>query len=441
MLLRFLLAAALLATAVGCSDTTETPPVDTPPEDPQPTAPAANDPEYDVQASRLWMLIGDDLTAGHDTLSLTVVAPAGVERVVPWLGNVAGDAAERDGQVFTAQVDVTALDAGEHQVLLAADGGEVALAAVPFVRSHPLYVVLTVDWDHADIADDELAWHGLLHSQFPELRITQLVGPYTFTDPAVSSERAAEISTWLLGMREMHADEIGLHIHPYCSFVESAGVTCRHEPSVVDSSPDPSGYAVECSAYPQAEFEQLLQHADALFEQNGLGKPTSFRAGAWTADDEVLKALAATGYVADSSANNWQRLEEWTTPAVAPIYDWNMQHWSDIGDTSQPYFPSEANVQVPGEPAIAILEVPDNGSLVDYVSEEEMTQIFTANWSGGALHESKAFSIGFHNRTQFLERLRMEATLEYVSTFAASADAGPVVFTTLSETALVWQRE
>jgi hypothetical protein len=425
---RLVLVTALVASALGCSG-----------DDPTPSAPSSNDPAFTIDDFGGFLIIGNELTAGHDRLSLRITAPADVERVVPWIADEPRAAANRDGDVFTVDVDVSALGAGEHSLLLAADGSAEAFARVMFLRSHPLYVITTIDWDFADTADGELAWHEQLHGMFPALRLTQLVGPYTFTEPTVASDRANYLTAWLQGMRDTHGDEVGLHIHPYCSFVESAGLTCRHLPSVVGTAPDTTGYTVECSAYPQAEFEQLLKHADELFAQNGLGKPTSFRAGAWTANDEVLRALAATGYLADTSANNWQRLEEWTTPTVAPIWDWNKQHWSEIGDTSQPYFPSQSNVQAGGEPAIPILEVPDNGSLVDYVTDGEMIEIFASNWPGGALTQPAALSIGFHNRTQASDRGRMEAALAHLSTFDAAHDLGPVVFITLSEAAQVWR--
>ena len=70
-----------------------------------------------------------------------------------------------------------------------------------------------------------------------------------------------------------------------------------------------------------------------------------------------------------------------------------------------------------------------------------MKQIFDANWPGGALEQPTAYSIGFHNRTQFAERTRMENTLSYVSSFAATTDTGPVVFITLSDTAVAWPRD
>ena len=150
--------------------------------------------------------------------------------------------------------------------------------------------------------------------------------------------------------------------------------------------------------------------------------------------------VGANGYVADTSANNYQRIEEWTTPEVELIWDWNKENWSDIGDTSQPYYPSEANVQLPGDPFIGILEVPDNGALVDYVQADEMIGIFAANWPGGALDKPTQVSIGYHNSTLWQYRQRFEETLTHVSGFRASQDLGPVVFVTLSETAQVWPK-
>jgi hypothetical protein len=405
-----------------------------------PTAPASNDPAYTVEQSRRWMLVGNDLTPANDVLTITIQAPAGVEQVVPWVADTAAPPAARDGDTFTVTLDVTKLEAAAHRVLLAADGDAVAFAVVDFIRSHPLYVIMTVDWDRADPNDAELAWHETLHTLYPELKITQLVGPYTYTESSLPMGRATELSSWLQNQRSSHGDELGLHIHPYCSFVDAAGVTCRLQPSVVDDMPDASGYTVNLAAYTKPELLLLFQHADTIFQDNGLGKPTSFRAGAWMANADVLEALAETGYVVDTSANNWARLEEWTDPTVAPIYTLNEQFWSTIGDTSQPYFPSKADVQVAGDPSLAILEVPDNGSLVDYVTEIEMIDIFNANWSGAALSEPGAYSIGFHNSTYGFQRQRIELTLTHVMQYAASADAGPVVFINLSDAARVWRQ-
>jgi hypothetical protein len=196
-----------------------------------------------------------------------------------------------------------------------------------------------------------------------------------------------------------------------------------------------------CSAYTEQEFTALLEAADALFVANGLGKPTSFRAGGWTADRNVLRALAAAGYVADTSANNWVRMEEWEGVGSGVLYDWNRTHWGSIGDTSQPYYPSQTDVLVEGADAIGVLEVPDNGILVDYVRAEEMIEIFEANWPGGALDRPVAYSIGYHpSNFNYVLKQRIHAALTHVDRFLVSRDSGPVIYGTLSDMTRVWKR-
>ncbi len=132
-------------------------------------------------------------------------------------------------------------------------------------------------------------------------------------------------------------------------------------------------------------------------------------------------------------------MEEWEGEV---LYDWNQTHWATINDTSQPYYPSESDILVTGDPSIPVLEVPDNGILVDYVSGDEMIEIFDANWPGGALTVPKVYSIGYHG-TGFsvMERQTMDKPLDHAERFLISHDRGPVLYGTLSEMPLVWKRE
>src|SRR5207253_2483872 len=139
---------------------------------------------------------------------------------------------------------------------------------------------------------------------------------------------------WVTGMQRDHGDEIGLHVHPWCSFVADAGVTCRTSPSFAYAEGDTTGYTVILNSYTRSELDKLFHHATALFQANGLPAPTSFRAGGWTADEHVLQALVTAGHVADSSACNWARIEEWKNQPGASIYQWNMEHWAPIDETS-----------------------------------------------------------------------------------------------------------
>jgi hypothetical protein len=333
-------------------------------------------------------------------------------------------------------VDVSVLAPGEHEVLLAADWAPVAFARIAFTRTHPYYTFVSTDWDTPNCNDASLDAQESLRALHPSLRLTHFVGPYTFTDPDLPPERVAELVAWIVEMRDSWDDEIGLHIHPYCSFVDTTSVPCRTTPTVLGPEPDESGYSVILASYAEDEMVELFGAADDLFSAHDLGKPTSFRAGAWTAGVQTLRALQTSGYVVDASAVAWQRLEEWQG---LPLYDWNSTHWAPIDETSQPYHPSTDDAVGTTPPQLTLLEVPDNGALVDYVRGVEMTDIFELNWPGGALPEPRVFTIGYHPVTfgdSFVTR--MDVALAEVDEHLASEDAGPVVYATASELARVF---
>jgi hypothetical protein len=184
----------------------------------------------------------------------------------------------------------------------------------------------------------------------------------------------------------------------------------------------------------------MFAKADEIWAEVGFGKPTSFRAGAWTLEISTAQALADSGFLVDSSAVNWAYLEEWDG---YDLYSWNQAQWSTIGDTSQPYRPTDGDILPGGDgPEIALLEVPDNGAMVDYWSVDEMIAIFAANWSGGALDAPIQVSTGFHPApTQYYsedEFERLEAFFAHIDQFLASQTLGPVVYINMSDAAKVW---
>ncbi len=432
-----LMVGALAAAVLGCGDDPLPPPSESPP-----TAPATNDPAFQIGDNRAYYLIGNDLTPGQDTLALVVLPPAGTDFIDAWVDGAPGVRLTFSEFLFRLAADIGELPAGPHEVLLAANGSDTAFARLTFIRSHPLYFQFTTDWDFSEPSQATLDWQDELNDRHPGVEITNFVGPYTFTDPAITDARELELVDWLKLQRDEHGDEIALHIHPYCNFVEYAGLTCIIDDSTVYET-DASGYTIKVAAYGDTDFRTLLETADELFMERGLGKPTTFRAGGWTATIETLRALAATGYVADTSANNWVRMEEWNRPfSSATLYDWNMEHWLPINDTSQPYYPSDDDILLDGAPHLDILEVPDNAIMVDYVSVEEMVEIFHANWPlDSALLEPTSFMMGYHPSTQFTaeEKQRIDGILDHAERFLAEDGTGPVVFALLRDMPRVWQ--
>lgn len=404
-----------------------------------PPAPAENDAAFTVTAPE-WSLIGNDLTEGDDAIDIEVVTESDVAFIDAWLAGADPIRMTNDEGTFKGSIDVSDLAAGELSLILAADEGAEAFAEVKVMRSHPLYVLVGTDWDDADTSNTALTLQDDLHAFYPELKITHFVGPYTFTDPALDDERVQYLVDWLMGMEEDFGDEVGVHIHPYCNFVETTDVTCRSEPSVVYDQGDPTGYTVDSSSYTTEEYTELLLATDALFEAHGFAKPVSFRAGAWTADMSTLLAVEAAGYTVDSNAYNWARMEEWIGLGNGGFYEWVSENWSTFGDESQPYYPSREDIQLRGDPALNVLEIPLNGAMVDYVSGDEMIEIFALNWDGGALSEPSTYVIGYHPSNYVASyQTEMVEALDHVDAFAYSGDFGPVVYANFRDMTQVFQ--
>jgi len=393
-----------------------------------------------VSGVREWYLIGNALTPGNDTLSLRAPAPEGADSIELWIDGRKIESLDVVDAEVSYEGDISDLEAGEHELRLIIVGAEPSeiYAKVIFFRSHPLYVIVTNDWDTSDHPDSNMAREDELRAHHPDLVVTHFVGPYTFTDPELDPARRELLVERMKRLHEERGDEIGLHIHPYCNFVEYAGIPCRTEPTYATSWRS-EGYTVFCSAYTEDEFTTLLRTAQSLFDTNGLGTPTSFRAGGWSLEIHTMRALAAAGFVADTSANNWKRLEEWAEHTDATLYPWNMSHWATIDETSQPYYPSETDILASEPPYVPVLEVPDNGILADYVTTDEMIQMFEANWDGGALGAPRQFSIGYHPISYSADYpQRLDGALTHIDQFLAEDDAGPVVYSTLSNVVNVW---
>ncbi|MDI1448261.1 hypothetical protein [Polyangium sp. 6x1] len=437
-----LLTALSLVAAPACGPDGQEPPTIAPV---RPNPPTENDPAFTVTGVPRYVLAGGDgFTSPTKAFEVRVSAPKDVVDIDVWIDGAEepvslvfnADAVQSHGEIPTEELSI-----GTHRIMFSVRGSKDAFFQGEFIKGHALYMIISTDWDFSDVDDRVLDHHTELHKAHPELKITHLLGPYTFTDPAVPQNRRDDIVNWAKSMAFDHGDEIGLHIHPYCNFVEAAGVTCKTEPSVADPAGDPTGYTVRLGAYTREEWKTLFGKANEIWEQVGFGKPTSFRAGAWTLETHVAQALVDTGFLVDSSANNWKLMDEWIG---YDIYDFNETQWAPIGDTSQPYRPTEDSI-VPGGSgaALGLLEVPDNGCMVDYWAVEEMQNIFDANYrDGDALAAPTQVSTGFHPATtQYYspyEFERLDTFFTYVDQFLASKGEGPVVYINMTDATKIW---
>lgn len=417
------------------------------PEPGLPTVPqVADSPDttFTVAGKRAWFLVGNDLTPGQDSLVVTVATPPSVAQVHAFVDTAYAGTWDIAGDTALLQVDIGDLPVGSYELRLSADSTATTFDVVQFNRSCPLYVIVSNDWDQVDDTtgrfDEGLANADTLHAHFPGLALTHMVGPYAFTDPLVSAARRERFITRLIGWKAEHGDEVGLHIHPVCHFVATAGLDCRIEPVGGTSSLQP-GFLTPCYAYPPNEFGAFLDAADSIFVTNALGRPTSFRAGGWWADRYTVQTLADRGFAVDGSGVNFRRLfgDDTTGSGVVDNFEWFKETWGTMGDTSQPYRPAMARVDVHAVPAMDILEVPNNGAMAVYLTADDMIQVFEVNRGTGPLASPRVVSLGYHpyNLTgDVLER--METVLDHVFEHGASSGTGPVVFARMSDLARVW---
>jgi hypothetical protein len=421
------LVVVLCGSLLGCSDAP-------PPNPNRPNAPAENDPAFTSLGLRHWYLVADGARPGMDQVTTIITAPPGsdfVDAYIPGMEPIRMHA--QDGG-FAMDVSIASLGVGAHEVLFSANGSNDAFAKWTLERSAAYYLLVTTDYDFSEPGDISLQLMDSLHQNHPGMVITHFWAPYTYTDPMVTDERRDQLDAWIKKQRDELHDEIGLHIHPWCNFIEAAGVTCVTNQSTVYPEGDETGYTINLSAYEREPMGQLLQHAKTIFDGRGLGTPKTFRAGGWTADMNTLLALDDNGFVADTSALNWDYIkEEWPD---TELLSWNMTHWAPIGDTSQPYHPSTTDplVSMPGS-NLGLLEIPDNGVMIDYVTVDQIKAIFDANWDGAPFADPRTLVMGFHPSPGFGQSQwrRVDQFLSYADMHSISQDGGPVVYITLSE--------
>ena len=284
-----------------------------------------------------------------------------------------------------------------------------------------VHVSVSVDWEGRDLSDENLAVFADFRAAHPEIPLTQFINAAYFDKADVD---AAQVSMRIRQALQPH-DELGLHIHPWKSMVEAAGVTFRSKPTIWGVErperknwPDP-GHDVSVEAYTIDEFQKLVAHSKAVLGANGFVLSNSFRAGAWLAGPRVLEAIRREGFVIDSSATDtkWHtKIAQFALPQM--IRD----IWPDVTAETQPFYIST--------PAGDVLEIPDTGALADYVTAEQMAgHISNAVAKLGDDH--LYVHIGFHQETAATYIGRVIEALSIVK----AKHADHLVFETLEQSA------
>lgn len=282
---------------------------------------------------------------------------------------------------------------------------------IPTTQAKEVLVSVSVDWEGDRIIPHAIRSMKQLRQQHPDVPFIHFLNAAYYTKPnAVEDKINASIQEVTLP-----GDEMGLHLHGWKTLMESAGVTYRSTPSIVNKNETrcyhDCGHTISLDAYTEQELTQVIAHSIDILTQQGYSKPISFRAGAWIADKKVLNALAQNGIIFDSSAVPWEHLSM-TYSNQEPFKSRILKYWGDINSTSQPY-----TIQTPYG---LIHEMPDNGCLADYMSWQDMIEVFKKNvalWKSNpetAIH----IHIGLHHETASTFSFRVGKALELMKKIA-----------------------
>ncbi|MGE0173694.1 MAG: hypothetical protein AB7T49_12935 [Oligoflexales bacterium] len=256
-------------------------------------------------------------------------------------------------------------------------------------------VVVSVDWEGRDLSDANLAKMEQFRRDFPDVGLLHFLNAAYYYKPGANpSQINAKIRRTLTP-----DDELGLHIHSWKRLIEAAQVTHRTTPTWWESTDAPlsncaqdCGHEVPLSAYDVNEIRKIVRFSNKTLAKQGFGRPRTFRTGGWMAYPNVIEALVLEGFTIDSSAVPAQFLK----PKLGSyyLYKWADELWDETAPTSQPYRLGESGRQ--------LNELPDNGCLADYMTSDQMLEVFKKNadaFKAGKGREDVFVTIGFHQET------------------------------------------
>ncbi len=337
----------------------------------------------------------------------------------------------REGKSWSKSIDLSSFDTGEYRVVGSVDinGRRYKTKISTYTISEPLYVTWTIDWEGYDASQtylDALSQIADTHN----IPMTHLFNPRIYTSDDMESGRADYLTDWVKRRQAIKGEEVGLHLHMFPDFVEEAGVEPKTEP--IWGGGFTPGYDILTTAYSYEQMKTILNYGKKLLEEKGLGTPRSYRAGAWFANGDTLKALDDTGFLVDSSGR--------TSYTFGTN---NVTGFWDLSPSTQPYYPStsDQNSPVP-PPTLNILEIPNNGADSFAFSSEDMIERFNLNYSGGALHSAKQLT--FLSHPHWFNNSRQQAmkdVFEYTDKRSYDQDLGPVVYVTLQDVYQAWQQQ
>lgn len=383
-----------------------------------------------ASVGKIWNLKSDGLTKA-EPLSLNVKI-ADDSQAFDLLNyevigtNLRGQMTPVSDDYWETTIDADSLPPGTYRVRAYSDGDTKNFSQnTGFLVSYPLYVTWSYDWEGYNPPDSYLQAAARIANDH-HIPISQYFNPRIYTAPDISPERRQYLTDWVKNRRDNYGDEIDLHLHMFPDFVSSAGITPKTSPKWAYNT---DGYDILTTAYNYEEMLTMINHAKSLFEQNDLGMPAAYRAGAWFANGETLRAIADAGISIDSSGRTAYKFG----PKKAAGF------W-DLASTTKPYLISSQNQNSSTpEPRLNLMEIPNNGADSYAFSAKDMIKRFTDNYNGSPLTEKQ--QITYLSHYQWLnigEQKKLTDLFNYVDQFLNNKDLGPVKYVTTGQVYQAW---
>ncbi|MCX5744499.1 MAG: hypothetical protein NT062_18565 [Proteobacteria bacterium] len=293
-----------------------------------------------------------------------------------------------------------------------------------------IVVVLTIDWEGAQLSQDGLDAVDDLRKSLVGAPLTHFVSAAYFTKDTPDPTAIASITD------AVHAgDELAVHLHAWRSLAKASGIEPRMSPSfltgtdqLLEFDDGDGGFDLDLDTYSVPELRALLRTSRHLLEQTHLPISKSFRAGGYLTTPKVLQALHDEGFTVDSGALDHRQLDELKAEVLPARL---AALWPKVDTTTQPFV-----VQTLGG---SLLEVPI-AAVTDYVTAAEIVGIIDA--ADAQLRKAPTQNVfvvlGFHLETaaEFAGRLG-----EAIATVRARRElAGRLLFTTVERAAELARR-
>ncbi|NRA46228.1 MAG: hypothetical protein HRU09_14840 [Oligoflexales bacterium] len=279
-----------------------------------------------------------------------------------------------------------------------------------FKQEKKASLTLGIIWEGQDLVKHNLQALKEIRQHLPNIKVIQFLSPAYLTKPGVNQEQTLQKIKETIGKDDI----IGLHLQPWRSFTQDAGVLFRTQPTFwgnqLANDNDEWGHEVPLSIYTQEEILKMIKHSQKLFSKHGISSPSIFMAGGWMAAPHVLEAVRQSGILFDSSAVAIDITER--KLRFYPLFKWLKNIWGSIKPPFQPFL-SQTEAGPLGQLVL-------NGGIPHYISSGEIKDRFTqiVNTTKPFKNDKVHFHLAIHQETAWETQRSLVGAINQLRAYA-----------------------